>query len=503
MAPGTASGPAPMLAPMSDAPQQTQHTDQTQHTAHTRHTAAGISPDLVTAIREKVAADGGTIKKELADLVAFPSVHGEEDTKDACRNAAARVAELFAEAGVDLDSHVTVDGSIALTGHIPAPEGRPTVLLYSHYDVQPAGDVSAWTADPWTLDERDGRWYGRGTADCKGNVVMHLAALRALRALKELDDDPASGIELPGIRIVVEGSEERGSAGLEDLTRTRPELFAADVILIADVGNVAVGRPTLVTTLRGTADVDVRVDTLAGPVHSGMFGGTAPDALAALMRLLDSLRDDDGVTRIDGLDCDQTWEGLGYDAETFRSDAGVLDGVDLVSDGAGASVADLTWARPALIVTGIDCPPATNAVNAIPSTATAHLNLRVPPGMDPKEAQDKLVAHLESHVPWNARVEITRDVLASSFSADVGGDVVKHVEACLAASYGRETERMGEGASIPLCATLLEAVPGADIVLYGVEEPQCRIHSSDESVDPREIRDIAVAEALILATIGR
>ena len=123
--------------------------------------------------------------------------------------------------------------------------------------------------------------------------------------------------------------------------------------------------------------------------------------------------------------------------------------------------------------------------------------------MDPKEAQDKLVAHLESHVPWNARVEITRDVLASSFSADVGGDVVKHVEACLAASYGRETERMGEGASIPLCATLLEAVPGADIVLYGVEEPQCRIHSSDESVDPREIRDIAVAEALILATIGR
>ena len=132
MAPGTASGPAPMLAPMSDTPQQAEQTQQTQHTdqpRHTAHTDAGISPDLVTAIREKVAADGATIKKELADLVAFPSVHGEEDTKDACRNAAARVAELFAEAGVDLDSHVTVDGSIALTGHIPAPEGRPTVLL--------------------------------------------------------------------------------------------------------------------------------------------------------------------------------------------------------------------------------------------------------------------------------------------------------------------------------------------------------------------------------------
>lgn len=461
---------------------------------------ADIDPALISALRDRVAADRDTIRRQLSELVAFPSVHGDEATAGACRDAAAHVAALFADAGVDLDSHVTVDGSIALTGHIPAPEGRPTVLLYSHYDVQPAGDVAAWTDDPWTLTERDGRWYGRGTADCKGNVVMHLAALRALR---ELADDPASPVELPGIRIVVEGSEERGSAGLEELTRTRPELFRADVILIADVGNVAVGRPTLVTTLRGSADVDVTLETLAGPVHSGMFGGAAPDALAAMMRLLDSLRDENGATRIDGLDCGQTWEGLGYGDAMFRSDAGVLDGVDLISDGSGASVADLTWARPALIVTGIDCPPATNAVNAIPSSVTAHLNLRVPPGMDPREAQDKLVAHLESHVPWNARMEITRDVLASSFSANVEGDVVKHVEACLAASYGRETERMGEGASIPLCATLLDAVPDADIVLYGVEEPQCRIHSSDESVDPREIRDIAVAEALILATIGR
>lgn len=459
---------------------------------------ATISEGLVAAVRDRVTADGERIEKDLSELVAFPSVHGEPDSADACRAAADHVAALFADAGVELTRHDTVDGSIALTGHLPAPEGRPTVLLYSHYDVQPAGDVSAWSSDPWTLTERDGRWYGRGTADCKGNVAMHLAALRALRELKESGED----VGLPGIRVVVEGSEERGSAGLENLTRTRPELFAADVILIADVGNAAVGVPTLVTTLRGSADVDVRVDTLAGPVHSGMFGGAAPDALAALMRLLDSLRDDDGATRIDGLDCGQTWEGLGYDEETFRADAGVLDGVNLVSDGTESSVEDLTWARPALIVTGIDCPPATNAVNAIPATATAHLNLRVPPGMDPREAQDKLVAHLESHVPWNARLTVERDVLAQPFSANVEGDVVKHVEACLAASYGRDTGRMGEGASIPLCATLLEAVPDADIVLYGVEEPQCRIHSADESVDPGEIRDIAVAEALILATIG-
>lgn len=442
--------------------------------------------------RELITNDMETVKAQLAHLISFASVHDEPSTVDECAGAAEAAREFFAEAGFDLTARQTVDGSITLLGHRPAPEGRPTVLLYSHHDVQPAGDVSEWTADPWTLDERDGRWYGRGTADCKGNVVMHLAALRALATM---------GVDLPGLRIVVEGSEERGGAGLDHLLRTEPELFASDVILIADVGNVAVGKPTLVTTLRGTADVDVRVDTLAGPVHSGMFGGAAPDALATLIRLLDSLRDGDGNTSIDGLDCTARWEGNPYDAETFRSDAGVLDDVALMPDVSDASVADLTWARPALIVTGIDCPPATNPVNAIPSTATAHLNLRVPPGMDPQSAQDALVAHLEAHSPATAKVTVTRDIVAKPFSANVDGAAVQHLQDALTASYREETVHTGEGASIPLCAGLTEAVPDADIILFGVEEPQCRIHSADESVDPNEIRDIAVAEAAFLATI--
>lgn len=454
--------------------------------------------DPTEFLRRHVAADRDFARDALAELVAFPSVHGDPATESACREAAAAVRARFAAEGVDLDAHVTVDGSIALTGHVPSDAGQPTVLLYSHYDVQPAGDVTAWTGDPWTLEERGGRWYGRGTADCKGNVVMHLTALRALKALRAENPE----MRMPGLRIIVEGSEERGSAGLHDLIATCPELFDADVILIADVGNVAVGEPTLVTSLRGTADVDIKVETLAGPVHSGMFGGPAPDALGALIRLLDSLRDADGNTAIDGLDCTQTWPGAAYDPETFRGDAGVLDGVDLMSDVSDASVADLVWARPTVIVTGIDCPPATNAVNAVPAAATAHINLRVPPGMDPQEAQDRLVEHLEAHVPWHARVTITRDVVAEAFAANVDGDVVKHLEYCLGAAYGKDPVRTGEGGSIPLCASLLEAVPGADLALFGVEEPLCRIHSADESVSPEEIRDIAVAEALFLATIG-
>ena len=482
----------------------------------------GLAPEnpnpnqLADALRDLVAADGGAIRRELTDLVAFPSVHGEEDKEEACRAAASYVQDAFAAAGVDLDAHVTVDGSIALTGHRPASgpnaASAPTVLLYSHYDVVPAGPVQEWTADPWTLTERHGRWYGRGTADCKGNLVMHLAALRALAALDASAGAPGADadvpsatttpIDLPNIRVIVEGSEERGSAGLDDLIRTRPELFEADAILIADAGNVAVGTPTLVTTLRGSADVDVRVDTLAGPVHSGLFGGAAPDALQALVALLATLHDEHGRLSIDGLDSSQRWEGAPYAEDSFRADAGVLPDAELLSDDASAaSVADLVWSRPAAIVTGIDCPPATNAVNAVPPTASAHINLRVPPGTDPKEAQAALIAHLENHVRPGVRVTITPDVTAAPFAANVEGRVVKHLEECLGAAYGEPALRTGMGGSIPLCATLLGAFPDADLALFGVEEPLSRIHSADESVDPREIRDIAVAEALFLATI--
>ncbi|MDO5030567.1 MAG: dipeptidase [Corynebacterium sp.] len=456
-----------------------------------------INKELTDSLRDHISAQRDTIRTQLTKLVSYPSVHGTAETKQACIDAAQAVTDMYAELGIELEHHHTVDGSIALSGFVPgSSESAKTVLLYSHYDVQPAGDESAWTADPWTLDERDGRWYGRGTADCKGNVVMHLAALRALR-----DDAISDQVEMPNIKIIVEGSEERGSAGLNNLIATQPALFDADVILIADVGNAEVGQPTLVTTLRGTADVEVRVDALEGPVHSGMFGGAAPDALAALIRMLDSLRDENGFTSIDGLDCSQRWEGLEYDPETFRADAGVLDSVDLISDD-NTSVSDLTWARPSVIVTGIDCPPATNAVNAIPATAKAHINFRIPGGVDPAEAQEALENHLRAHAPWGVKVTVERDELANPFRANVEGEVVQLVSDSLSAAYGKETATLGEGASIPLCATLLEAVPDADIALYGVEEPQARIHSADESVDPNEIRDIAIGEAIFLASIN-
>ncbi|MFZ2175972.1 MAG: dipeptidase [Rhodococcus sp. (in: high G+C Gram-positive bacteria)] len=441
-------------------------------------------------IRSRVDELMPTAREELAALVAMRSVADPRQfPPDECRRAAEWVKDAFVSAGV---GHVelvdTSDGSAAVVGHQPGPEGAPTVLLYCHYDVQPPGDQNLWQSDPFTLTERDGRWYGRGASDCKGNLVMHLLALRAL------------GAPFPvGIRIVAEGSEEMGTGGLENLVEERPELFAADMILIADTGNAEVGRPTVTTTLRGIANVVVHVETMAGEVHSGMYGGPAPDALAALVQMLSTLRDEDGNTTVSGLPSDGEWTGVDYPEDRFRSDAGVLDGVRLAGTG---RVADAVWARPALTILGIDCPPVVGSAAAIQPRASARLNLRVPPELDPLRAQDALVAHLEAAAPWGARVTVERESIGSPFRAKTDGPGYTALGEAMAEAYEKPLGSVGQGGSIPLCNVLAQVFPHAEIALFGVEEPRCLIHAPNESVDPSEIANLAVAEALFLRKFG-
>ncbi|AIT61873.1 dipeptidase [Corynebacterium doosanense] len=437
---------------------------------------------------DKIHSERGRIFDQLSQIVAFDSVHNQPGHEDDNTSAAHWVRDAFTEAGLDTELIPTSDGSVLVRGTRLIDASLPTVLLYSHYDIVPTGDHAAWQSHPLTLTERDGRWYGRGAADCKGNLVMHLAALRAVES---------EGGPKVNVTVIIEGSEERGGAGLDDLIETRPELFQADAILIADTGNAAVGKPTLTTSLRGGAQVTVTVDTLRTPAHSGMVGGAAPDAVAALMRLLDSLRDETGATRIDGLDTSATWDGELYDPETFRSDAGVLEGVELF--GGSDNPAHLIWARPAVTVTGFTSTPVSEAVNAVPATASAKINLRVPHPLDSTATVEALVRHLENHVPWGAHLSVEVDDINPPFATDTSSAAAQTLSSCLAESYGEdEVALVGSGGSIPLAKGLQRAVPGASIALFGVEEPLSTIHSPNESVDPSEIEHLAAAEALFL-----
>ncbi|MFE1576358.1 dipeptidase [Streptomyces fradiae] len=445
-------------------------------------------------IAEPVAATVASLmpraKAELAELVAFRSVADPAQfPRSECEAAAAWVADaLRAEDFTDVAVFDTPDGSQSVYGHLPGPAGAPTVLLYAHYDVQPPLEVAAWDSPPFELAERDGRWYGRGAADCKGGFVMHLLALRALKA--------NGGVPV-GVKVIVEGSEEQGTGGLERYAEAHPELLAADAIVIGDTGNFRVGLPTVTASLRGMTMLRVQVDTLAGNLHSGQFGGAAPDALAALIRVLDSLRAEDGSTTVDGLASDAEWRGLQYTEEDFRRDARVLDGVGLIGSG---TVADRLWARPAVTVIGIDCPPVVGATPSVQATARAQISLRVPPGQDAAEATKLLAAHLQAHTPWGARVTVEQIGQGQPFQADVSSPAYTSMARALATAYpGEEMQAAGMGGSIPLCNTLGALYPSAEILLIGLSEPEAQIHAVNESVSPLELERMSVAEALFLS----
>jgi acetylornithine deacetylase/succinyl-diaminopimelate desuccinylase-like protein len=453
-----------------------------------------VSESLAARLAAAVDAGMPRARDDLARLVSFRSVANPAiEPQSECAAAAALVRELFTEAGVDgIRAHPTPDGSLAVVGRTTGPGGAPRVLLYSHYDVVPVGDPAAWSTPPWELTERGDRWYGRGSADCKGNLVATLVGLRAVREV--------TGGWPVEVAVVCEGSEEQSSGGMEALARAQPDLVQCDALVIADTGNVEAGLPTLTTSLRGTGSVLMTVRTMERPAHSGMFGGPAPDALQALVMALATLRGPDGETTIDGLHHDGSWEGQPCDLERFRQDAALVDGVDpLVGTG---TAGDLLWARPAATVLAIDAPPVAQVTAAVQGLARAVVNLRVPAGVDAKAAQELLIAHLHAHTPFGAHVEIRAVSLGQGFAARTDGRAYAAMRRAMRGAFGRDAVTTGQGGSIPLATALAELVPAAEIMLLGVEEPASRIHAPNESVDPGELRRTALTQALFLADLG-
>lgn len=438
-------------------------------------------------LRQRIADLMPTARDELAELVALRSVADPRQyPAEECERTAQWVLERFADLGFsDARLEETADGSMAVVGSRKCSRAdAPTVLLYAHYDVQPPLDDAAWRTPPFQLTEVDGRWYGRGAADCKGNIVMHLAALRALG-----DDVPVD------LRLVVEGSEEQGTGGLEAFVPEHADLLRADAILVCDTGNAAVGHPAATVSLRGMVNLVVTVEALSSEVHSGMFGGPAPDALAALVAMLSTLRDAKGNTTITGLDNTRTWSGAPYPTDQFTADAGVLEGVSLLGDG---SVSDMLWARPALTILGIDCPPVVGSAAAVVPKAAARLNLRIPPGLSPEIAQRALIEHLKAAAPWGVHVTADVEAAGAPFEAATDGPAYGAMAKAMQEAYGRPMTSLGQGGSIPLCNVFEETYPDAELILIGVEEPLALIHAPNESVDPTEIEAMALTEALFL-----
>ncbi len=434
-------------------------------------------------LKAAVAADMPRLKALLADLVRMPSVSASGYDPADVRDAGEKIVDMLDGWGFEnatlLESSV---GHPAVFAEKPGPEGAPTLLLYAHYDVQPPGPIEEWETGPFEPFEKDGRLYGRGVSDDKAGVVMHIGAIAA------------HGDDLPvGVQLFLEGEEEAGSAGLEEILEKHKDMLNPDVIVIGDGGNWAVGVPALLTSLRGLAAVKLELRTLRSAVHSGGWGGLVPDALMALARLLTTLHDEEGNVTVEGLVSEETPNPLDVPEDLARTLAGAVDGLELIGHG---SLPSRLWTRPAISVLAIDAPPVAEAINQLVPVARAKVSLRIPPGQDADAALEALKRHLEANVPWGAELSFFYEETGEAALIDTDNFAVHAWAEAFKEAYGVDHVEMGIGGSIPFIATFEEMFPGAPILVKGCGDPTSAVHAPNESQDLGDLERATLSEAI-------
>jgi len=441
-------------------------------------------------LRAAVAEGMPRTIEDLSRLVEIPSIAFPGYDPAPVRAAADATAGTLEAAGFQRVRLIELPDGVdhpAVYGQIPGPTGAPTVLLYAHHDVQPEGPPEEWSSPPFEPRIRDGRLFGRGSADDKCGIAMHAAATRAW-----------GGRPPVTVKVIVEGEEEASTAHLPFLIEGHRDLLACDVVGVADGGNWRTGVPALDTSMRGVVDCRVTVRVLDLAVHSGVYGGPIPDALSALARILASLHDDRGDVAIEGL-TRSPWDGVEVTEHDLRERAPLRPGVRLIGSG---PIAERVWSGPAVSVLGIDAPRVREASNQLVPVATAKVSLRIAPGEDPARARDLLARHLVERAPWGVEVHVDRGEAGAGMRIRNDGPAFAAMLRAMERAYGRPPVQSGSGGSIPLIPVLSRAFPEAEILVYGVSDEKSQYHSIDESVDLGDLERAVLAEALLFAELA-
>lgn len=425
------------------------------------------------------------LKADLARLVAIPSVSAPgfpEETRPALLEAHDAIVELLRDAGIQqLGLLELPETAPVITGEIPGPDGAPTVLLYGHYDVVPAGDEALWASPPFEARERDGAIFGRGGADSKANILIHVGALRAWEGRPPV-----------GVKLLLEGQEEVGSALEEGYPSEHPDVFRADAIVVADGGSIRAGQPSLTVSLRGDARITVEARTLASNKHSGQYGGAAPDALIVLLRALASLYDENGDVAVEGLRREE-WSGESYTDDEFRKLAEIESGMPIVGTG---SIGSRIWTGAAITVLGIDAPAVDGAAAAVQSHARASLNVRIHPEQSAEEAQQAVIRHLEAQKPFGVPLEITPGATGNGFRAGSSGTAWQAMTAAMEHAWGKPPVEIATGGAIPLVKAMSDGVPDGAIFVFGCTDSFANIHGPNERVLVDEWEKALMAEVV-------
>lgn len=453
----------------------------------------------IDAVRDAARANYTTALADLGALVRIPGMAWPTADPEPLQRSAETIEELVREIGI-FDS-VSIEramipgtdeyGKPAVLATRAAKNGRPTVLLYAHHDVQPPGKDELWETPPFEPTVRDGRLYGRGAADDKAGVMAHVGALRALREVYGDDLDL-------GLALFIEGEEEYGSRSFSQFLKDHEDALRADVIIVADSGNWDSETPGLTVSLRGNARFTMRVRTLEHGSHSGMFGGAAPDAMLATVKLLSTLWDEDGTVAVEGLHSRDA-DTPEYALETLREDAGFLATTEALGRD---DILGRIWNKPSVTVIGMDVTSVETASNTLLPEVTVVISSRVAPGQRAEDAYAALQAHLRAHAPFGAELEFWGEDLGNPFLVDTSGWAVELARGAMEDGYGVAPVDLGVGGSIPFIADLVETFPSAQILVTGVEDPQSRAHSPNESLHLDTFRNALVSEALLLARVN-
>ncbi|MCK9417828.1 MAG: M20/M25/M40 family metallo-hydrolase [Nitrospirae bacterium] len=418
----------------------------------------------------------------LKELVRIPSISFPGFDPAPVKQCAGAVAALLTKSGLaDVRILEMGAGYPAVFGQWSGATGKPTVLLYAHYDVQPTGREDLWTTPPFEPSERKGRLYGRGTSDDKGGVVMYSAAIASyLASIKSL---PVN------VKVLIEGEEEVGSTNLNTLLEQHRGLLSADVVVIADSENFDSGIPSLTASLRGIVTVNVEVRSLAASVHSGTWGGPLPDPVLALAKMLASLVDDQGKPAIPGImdkvrartPQEQTdLKNLPFSESTYRKQSRLLERVKII--GGEGPLYGKMWHQPSIAVNAIEASSRKQAANIINDSAWARVGIRTVPDMDPEETLGLLTEHLLKQAPWGVQVTIEPETPSRWWKTDTGGPAFSAARMALEKGYGEKPAVVGAGGSIPFVQTITDALGGAPALLFGVGDPYSAAHSEDESM---------------------
>lgn len=458
------------------------------------NTPMTISAEQLSAARKIVLDRLPETITNLEKLVRIPGIAWEAFDEKDLEKSAQSVARLF----VDTDVFESVEilrskygegilGAPAVVATRAAQNGKPTFLLYAHHDVQPPGDAGLWESEPFEPQVRNGRMFGRGAADDKAGVMLHWSSILVLKELTSNSFDI-------GLVVFIEGEEEAGSPSFANFLHDYRDRLKSDVIVVADSGNWSTEVPAITTTLRGMVSLEFEVRTLDHAVHSGMYGGAVPDAMLALTKILGTMWDENGSVSIQGLISEEKSE-LDYSEADLRTDSGLLASTLPIGTG---SILPRIWTKPALTLIGIDYPSVALSSNTLVPSLKAKLSLRVAPGDVPERALEALKAHIMANNSLGADISFGATELGKPFSLGDSGWAKALAEQALEASFGHKSVDIGIGGSIPFIAELETCFPGVQVLVTGVEDPDSRAHSPNESLHLVGFENAILAQTLML-----